>query len=119
MNAGDEVRAGHRLVLSRARIRAQLAQPPAPAAAGPQLAIDLLEGAQPADLAWAWVREQADRRLGDPIRAHPWTALGLGLGTGVLIATAKPWHWRLPAPLLLAMVTQLLPPLLSSTHGSG
>lgn len=108
-----ELTAGHRLVLSRARIRAQLARPDVPAGPGPQLAIDLLEGADPAELAWAWACEQADRRLGDPVRAHPWTALGLGLGAGVLIATARPWRWRLPTPLLIALASQLLLPALA------
>lgn len=113
MNADPHAPAGQRLLLSRARIQAQLAVPEASAAAGPQLAIDLLEGADPADLAWAWAREQADRRLGDPVRAHPWTSLGLGFGTGVLIALARPWRLRLPAPLLLALASQLLLPSLA------
>jgi|GEM_PF-3766168 len=105
--------AAERLLRSRARIRAQLAAPDGAAAAGPQLAIDLLEGADPAALAWSWACEQADRRLGDPVRAHPWTALGLGLGAGVLIASARPWRWRLPTPLLAALASQLLLPMLS------
>lgn len=108
--AAPAASAGHRLVLSRARIRAQLASPPS----GPMesLALPLLDGAEPAALAWRWACTEADRRLGDPVRAHPGTALGLAFGAGVLLAVARPWRWRglpglhLASPLLLALITQ-------------
>jgi hypothetical protein len=111
--------ASRRLTASRARLSAQLLAPAPALAADQRLAIDLLQvavgadGADPAASAMRWVSAVADQRLGDPVREHPWTAMGLGLGAGVLIALARPWRWRLSSPLLLALTTQLALPLLA------
>jgi hypothetical protein len=111
--------ASSRLTASRARLRAELLEAPAELGADRRLALDLLQaaagvdGADPAAGAWRWVSAVADQRLGDPIRHHPWTALGLGLGAGALVAAARPWRWRLPSPLLVALASQLLLPLLA------
>lgn len=106
--------ARQRLLQSRARLRAQLARPPA------QPLESWLDGGDPGALAWRWARTEADRQLGAPVRAHPELALGLAVGAGVLLALARPWRWRLLpgvrllSPLLLTLLTR--PPPMASAR---
>lgn len=95
--------ADQRLQRSRSRLQSQLASPPQ--GAMESLALPLLEGADPTALAWRWAGGEAERLVGQPVRAHPAQALGLAFGAGALLVLLRPWRWRGAPRLLLALLS--------------
>lgn len=111
-----------RLLASRARIAQALAAPPPLPAQS--LTGTLLQAAAGGNTTGAgiehWLeaalRAAVHTRVIAPIQQHPLPALTAAFGAGALLALARPWRWRLPTPLLLALVTQVGIPWATRRH---